>query len=350
MAPFYVLAGMRAAWRLARRREFDIVTCTGPCACVFGWAARRGAEGEPGSSHVVRHRAALVKVGLPWLRRFSNGPGTSDEVVAISSYTGARLRARPRSSARHSLRFGSRIVGRVRPLHDATTTCIRHLYVGNLIPRKAPLSDRCLSPAGRNHPGTTVISVRVRSPEARAQVRHSASSRVECRPCPGGRFAWRIAGGGRSRVPVYRRSARRHRRARRGAARALSYRVPVIGSAVGASPTSSLMAKRSLVRRKTPRNRQGDRAHRDRSAFAKRLAETGSRRVRSGLDGRDYRGVAGMLSAGSGSVLERERVHHGPRGIASAGRREDPRTRTPRPRDAPVDQSPERRQKRLPRE
>src|SRR5205814_1327126 len=94
MAPIYVLAGMLAAWRLGRRRRFDIVHVHWPVPhALFGWAARRGSRGR---TRVVTLWYGIelrwVKSRLPWLKQFLKWAlKTSDQVVAISSYTAREI-------------------------------------------------------------------------------------------------------------------------------------------------------------------------------------------------------------------------------------------------------------------
>jgi len=60
MAPFYVLAGIARGMASRTPARFDIVHVHWPCRMPGRWAARLGrAVVARGSSHVVRHRAAL---------------------------------------------------------------------------------------------------------------------------------------------------------------------------------------------------------------------------------------------------------------------------------------------------
>jgi glycosyltransferase involved in cell wall biosynthesis len=140
MAPLYVLAGMRAAWRLARRREFDIVHVHWPVPhALFGWAARRGSGGR---TRLVTLWYGIelrwVKSRLPWLRQFLKWAlRTSDQVVAISSYTAREIAELVHVPARvipYGLGFAESLPSAaVRRTADGSFLI---LYVGNLIPRK----------------------------------------------------------------------------------------------------------------------------------------------------------------------------------------------------------------------
>src|SRR6267378_3143480 len=143
MAPFYVMAGMRAAWRLARRREFDIVHVHWPVPhALFGWAARRGGAGR-GKPRLVTLWYGIelrwVKSRLPWLKQFLKWAlRTSDEVVAISSYTAreiAELVHVPVRVIPYGLGFAESLPGATVPRRPRDGTFLI-LYVGNLIPRK----------------------------------------------------------------------------------------------------------------------------------------------------------------------------------------------------------------------
>src|SRR3989441_2229870 len=141
MAPFYVLAGMRAAWRLARPRHFDIVPGHWPVPdAVFGGAARRGAGG--GSRLVTLWygiELRWVKSRLPWLKQFLKWAlRTSDQVVAISSYTAreiAELVHVPVRVIPYGLGFTESLPSATAPRRRTDDTFLI-TYVGNLIPRK----------------------------------------------------------------------------------------------------------------------------------------------------------------------------------------------------------------------
>jgi len=92
MPLFYVLGGVWAAWRLGRRRRYDVVHVHWPLPhALFGWAARRACGARMVTSwYGVELR--WVKSSLPWLKRFLVWAlRTSDQVVAISSATAREI-------------------------------------------------------------------------------------------------------------------------------------------------------------------------------------------------------------------------------------------------------------------
>lgn len=140
MAPFYVMAGMRAAWRLARRRHFDIVHVHWPVPhALFGWAAKRG-----GKARLVTLWYGIelrwVKSRLKWLKQFLKWAlRVSDQVVAISSYTAREIAELAHTSVRvipYGLGFAETLPGAKRSHAESRDGSFLILYVGNLIPRK----------------------------------------------------------------------------------------------------------------------------------------------------------------------------------------------------------------------
>ena len=92
MLLFYVLGGVWAAWRLGRRRRYEVVHVHWPLPhALFGWAARRACGARMVTSwYGVELR--WVKSSLPWLKRFLVWAlRTSDQVVAISSATAREI-------------------------------------------------------------------------------------------------------------------------------------------------------------------------------------------------------------------------------------------------------------------
>src|SRR3989454_520821 len=92
MPLFYVLGGVWAAWRLARRRRYDVVHVHWPLPhALFGWAARRACGARMVTSwYGVELR--WVRSSLPWLKRFLVWAlRASDQVVAISSATAREI-------------------------------------------------------------------------------------------------------------------------------------------------------------------------------------------------------------------------------------------------------------------
>ncbi|HXC78509.1 MAG TPA: glycosyltransferase family 4 protein [Candidatus Acidoferrum sp.] len=91
---FYVAGGLWGIWRLARREHFDIVHVHWPVPHVlFGWVARR--TGGRGTRMVTTWYGAelrWVQSSLPVMRGFVRWAlRTSDEIVAISSYTAREI-------------------------------------------------------------------------------------------------------------------------------------------------------------------------------------------------------------------------------------------------------------------
>src|SRR2546423_5565511 len=89
----FVLAGMFAIWRLARRERYDLIHVHWPLPlALFGWAAQR-AHPAPLVTTFYGVELRWVKSSLKFLKRFvAWSARRSDPVVAISSYTAAELR------------------------------------------------------------------------------------------------------------------------------------------------------------------------------------------------------------------------------------------------------------------
>ncbi|HZE94776.1 MAG TPA: glycosyltransferase family 4 protein [Gemmatimonadales bacterium] len=92
MPAFYVLGGMWAAWRLCRRRSYDIIHVHWPLPhALFGWAAKR-ACGAPMITQWYGVELRWVKSSLPLLKRFLVWAlRASDQAVAISSATAREI-------------------------------------------------------------------------------------------------------------------------------------------------------------------------------------------------------------------------------------------------------------------
>ncbi len=91
---FYLFFGAIAAWRLARRRRYDIVHVHWPVPhAVFGWAARWG-----GAKRIIAQFYSIelrwVRHSLPFLRGFlRRAVRSADHVVAISTSTAREVQA-----------------------------------------------------------------------------------------------------------------------------------------------------------------------------------------------------------------------------------------------------------------
>ncbi len=291
MAPFYVLAGMRAAWRLARRREFDIVHVHWPVPhALFGWAARRGSRGRTGLVTLwYGIELRWVKSRLPWLKQFLKWAlRTSDQVVAISSYTAreiAELVPVPVRVIPYGLGFAESLPGGT-AARRSTDGTFQILYVGNLIPRKGVryLIDALHRLASTIPAKLLILGEGTDRAKLEAQVHElGLDGRVEM---PG-------------RVPEPDLHRAFHEASvlvlpsivdQRGDTEglgvvlleALSYRVPVIGSAIGGITDIIGHGETGLLvppEDPTAIAKAIERIATD-PAFAKRLAEAGSRRVR----------------------------------------------------------------------
>jgi len=291
MAPFYVLAGMRAAWRLARRREFDIVHVHWPVPhALFGWAARRGSRGRTGLVTLwYGIELRWVKSRLPWLKQFLKWAlRTSDQVVAISSYTAreiAELVPVPVRVIPYGLGFAESLPGGT-AARRSTDGTFQILYVGNLIPRKGV---RYLIDALHRLPSTIPAKLLILG-------EGTDRAKLEAQVHELG-LAGRVEMPGRVPEPDLHRAF--HEASvlvlpsivdQRGDTEglgvvlleALSYRVPVIGSAIGGITDIIGHGETGLLvppEDPTAIAKAIERIATD-PAFAKRLAEAGSRRVR----------------------------------------------------------------------
>jgi glycosyltransferase involved in cell wall biosynthesis len=93
--PFFFLAGgMLAAWRLARRRSYDVIHVHWPLPlALLGWAAQLGRR-APVVTTFYGVEVRLVKGPLRWLQSFVTWAARrSARVVAISSFTANELRS-----------------------------------------------------------------------------------------------------------------------------------------------------------------------------------------------------------------------------------------------------------------
>jgi len=290
MAPFYVLAGMRAAWRLARHRHFDIVHVHWPVPhALFGWAARRGSRG---AARLVTLWYGIelrwVKSRLPWLKQFLKWAlKTSDEVVAISSYTAREIAELVHAPAR-VIPYGLGFAESLPASRDrgASAGPMHILYVGNLIPRKGVrfLID-ALHRLPASIPATlTILGEGTDRPRLEAQVRelglHGRVTMPGRVPDPDLHRAFREA------TVLVLPSIVDQRGDTEGLGvvllEAMSYRIPVIGSAIGGitdiisdgetgllvPPEDPAAIASAIARIATD------------SALAERLAAAGSQRVR----------------------------------------------------------------------
>ena len=137
MPLFYVLGGVWAAWRLGRRRRYEVVHVHWPLPhALFGWAARRACGARMVTSwYGVELR--WVKSSLPWLKRFLVWAlRTSDQVVAISSATAREITSVVPVSVRvipYTVGFPETAAGPSLPRAGDTFLI---LFVGSLVERK----------------------------------------------------------------------------------------------------------------------------------------------------------------------------------------------------------------------
>src|SRR5487761_347573 len=135
---FYIAGGLWGIWRLARRERFDIVPVHWPVPHVlFGWVARRAGGG--GTRMVTTWYGAelrWVQSSLPVMRGFVRWAlRTSDEIVAISSYTAREIARFAKVQVRvipYTLGFPKSPPAR----RSAGDGSFRILFVGRLVERK----------------------------------------------------------------------------------------------------------------------------------------------------------------------------------------------------------------------
>lgn len=94
MPAFYVAAGMLAAWRLARRKRYDIVHVHWPMPhALFGWAAQR-ASGARVVATFYSVEVRWISRGMPALKAFLRWTiRFPDRVVAISRATANEIQS-----------------------------------------------------------------------------------------------------------------------------------------------------------------------------------------------------------------------------------------------------------------
>ena len=140
LLPSYVAAGSRAARRIARDGNFDVVHAFWPIPHgILGVAARNGSRAALVStffSAELTWSGAARKVFAPILRRIVDG---SDAVTVISTYTGNRLREYVPGVATVTIPFGAASVSH--GLRDGRAARKKEdpfelLFVGRLVRRK----------------------------------------------------------------------------------------------------------------------------------------------------------------------------------------------------------------------
>lgn len=139
LLPAYVTAGSKAAARIARDGDFDVVHAFWPIPHgLFALAARRASRAAMVStffSAELTWSGAVKRVLGPVLRRVVNA---SDAITVISTYTGQRLRDLVPNAASVTIPFGAAAVER--PAHEKplrkSEDPFELIFVGRLVKRK----------------------------------------------------------------------------------------------------------------------------------------------------------------------------------------------------------------------
>lgn len=139
LLPSYIVAGSRAAARLARAGSFDVVHAFWPIPHgIFGVAARRASNAALVSTFFSAELNWSVrgrKIFGPVLRAIVR---SSDAVTVISSYAGQRLREYVGAVRTFTIPFGAAAVKHevVPGIHRAKDDAFELLFVGRLVRRK----------------------------------------------------------------------------------------------------------------------------------------------------------------------------------------------------------------------
>jgi glycosyltransferase involved in cell wall biosynthesis len=139
LLPAYVAAGSRAARRIAREGNFDVVHVFWPIPHgIFGVAARKGSRAALVStffSAELMWRGIARKVFAPILRQIVDD---SDAVTVISTYTGQRLREYVPDVETVMIPFGAAAVSHVpaQVVSRKAEDPFELLFVGRLVRRK----------------------------------------------------------------------------------------------------------------------------------------------------------------------------------------------------------------------